>query len=246
MGLWSAVCSVASSVVSSVGSAISSAVSSIGGALSSFAATVGPVLGSVLDAFKPVAEALGRFANAFLQGLGILKPDEQIDDIGERALQAAQHGITLEAFDDFDDYMAALRRFEPDPEIAARRSPAEKLVAGLGVGTVGVEDKFEAGRGSLNGLWLLPMTHPAYFTPERMQELVAGGRLGGDIFAYLDKRLSGGEARSLEKNLEVDAGGRPLAPPELDQLYGALDAARAQWAELARQIDARTAPPQGN
>jgi hypothetical protein len=233
--VWNAIIS----TIGSIGSAVASAVSTIGSAISSFASSIGPVLGSVIDALKPVAEALGRFVNAFLQGLGILQPNEKVEDIGERALQAAGKGITIDKFDNFDDYMDALRKFEVDPDIAAKRSPAEKLVAGIGVGTIGVEDKFHAERGSLNGMWLLPLTNPEYFTSERMQSLVSTGRLGGDIYAYLEKRLSGGEARGIEKSLEVGADGKPMNEAEQDKLYGALDAARDRWADLAKQVEAK-------
>ena len=224
---------------------ISNAVSSIGSALSSFASSIAPALGSIIDALKPVAEAIGKFANAFLQGLGVLKPDEKVDDMGERALQAAEKGETIDKFDRFDDYMDFLRNFELDPEIAGKRNPAERLVAGLGVGTIGVEDKFNAERGSLNGMWLLPLTNPEYFTPERMQSLVATGRLGGDIYGYLEKSLSGGESRSVEKSLEVGVDGKPLSEAEQDKLYGALDAAREQWSDLSKQVEAKGNLPQG-
>ncbi len=233
--IWGVICS----FVSSVGSAISSAVSSIGGALSSFASTIAPVLGNIIDAIKPIAEAIVRFANNFLQALGILKQDEQVEDLGERALQAAQADITLDKFEDFDEYMDALRNFELDPEVAAKRSTAEKLVAGLGIGTIGVEDKFNAERGSLNGLWLLAMANPDYFTPERMTSLVSTGRLGGDIYAYLEQRLSGGESSRFAKTL-----GAGMNETDLGTLYGALDSAREHWAEIAKQVEAQNNPSQ--
>lgn len=240
MGFFSTLCSIGSSIVSG----ISSAISSVGNALSSFASTIAPVLGSVIDALKPVAEAIGKFANAFLQGLGILKPGEKIEDLGERALQAVQKGITIEQFDNFEGYMDALRKFELDPEVATKRNPAEKLVAGMGIGTIGVEEKFNVERGSLNGMWLLPMTNPDYFTPDRMQSLVSTGRLGGDIFAYLENRLSGWEARSLEKSLEIGADGKPMNESELGKLYGALDNARENWADISRQMQEKNNPEQ--
>jgi hypothetical protein len=232
-----AICGAISVGISAVGSAISSAVGSIGGALSSFAATMAPMLGTVLDAIKPIADSIGRFANIFLQGLGIFKPDERVEDMGERALQAAEKGITMEKFDNFERYVDALRQFDLDPEKAATRTEAEKIVAGLGIGTVGVEDKFNAERGSLNGLWLLPLANPGYFTPERMQGLVAAGRLGGDIYAYLEKRLSGTESRQFEKKLEADEKGQPMKEAELGTLYDALDSARSEWATLAKKLD---------
>lgn len=218
-------------------SAISSAVSSIGSALTSFASGVGTVIGNVITALKPVAEALGKFANAFLQGMGVLRPDEKTDDIGERALQAAEKGITIDQFDDFDGYMDALRNFDLDPDKAEKRSTAEKLVAGLGVGTVGLERKFNAAPGSLDSLWLLPMANPSYFTPERMQSIVSMGRFGGDIWAYLEKRLSAGDSGRLEESLATANG--KVAPDAGDQekLYEALDQARDRWESLGQQIE---------
>lgn len=216
------------SIASSIGSAISGAVSGIGSALSSFSTGVGGVLGTLMESLKPLANTISKFANTFLQALGILKSNESVEELGERALQAADQGITLGKFDDFDEYMAKLRDFELDSEVSEKRSPTEKLVAGLGIGTVGVEDKFNTERGSLNGLWLLHLANPAYFTPERMQSLVETGRFSGDIFAYLEGRLSGGEARDFEKSLEAD-----LPQAKLNELYENLDSAKEEWAKLA-------------
>lgn len=222
--------------LASVGAAISSAVATIGTAVSSFAATIAPTLGSILTTLKTYAEPLAKFANTFLQMLDILKPGEKIEDFGDRALQAADKGITLDKFDKFDEYMNALRKFELDPEQSAKNSSAAKLVAGLGISTIGIEDKFNAQRGSFNGLWLLPLANPGYFTPEKMQGWLAAGKLGGDILAYLDKRLSDGESRSFEKSLETDGVGKRMNESDLDKLYGAFDSAREQWAEIAQKI----------
>lgn len=233
------------SVASSIGSAFSSAVSSIGRVLSSFAEVIAPVIGSIIEALQPVAEAIGTFANAFLQALGIIKPDERVEDLGDRALQAAEKGITMDQFENFDDYMAALRNFDLDPEKTAKRSHAEKLTAGLGVGTCGVEHKFNAEPGSLKDLWLLPMSNPVYFTPERMTSLLTTGRLGGDIFSYLEQKLSGGDARAIEKKLEVGLDGQPMGEADLGKLYEALDSAHAKWTDMVKQVEARHKPEQG-
>lgn len=163
------------SFFSSVGSAIGSVCSSIGSALSSFATGVGTVIGGIISALAPVAAALGKFANAFLQGLGLLKPEEDVEDMGDRALQAAEQGITIDKFENFDEYMAALRDFKLDPEQSAKRSSAEKMVAGLGVGTVAAEEKFNLDRGALNGMWLLPMANPGYFARSACKRWLAVG-----------------------------------------------------------------------
>lgn len=233
MGFWSSI----GSTISSVGSAIGSLCSSIGSAVSSFVTGVGTVLGDVLSALEPVAAAMGKFANAFLQGVGILKPDENTEELGDRALQAKDNGITMDKFDNFEDYMGALRDFKLDPELSTKRGTAEKLVAGMAVGTVGVEDKFNAERGSLNGLWLLPMANPDYFTPDRMQTMISTGRLRGDVFAYLEKRLSGGETRSFEKKFEINPAGTSMSNQDLDTLYNALEKARNNFSDMTKLVE---------
>lgn len=237
MGLFSAIGSAFSSACSAIGGAISNACGSIGSALSSFATSVGTVLGGLVSALAPVAEAIGKFANTLLQGLGILKPNENIEDLGDRALQAKEQGITMDQFDNFDDYMAALRDFKLVSEVSAKTSKAEKLVAGIGVGTVGVEDKFNAERGSLNGMWLLPIANPSYFTPDRIQTMVSTGRFGGDVLAYLEKRLSGSESRNIEKSFEINVDGSGMDKTELNKLYDELDNARDHWADLIKQFE---------
>ncbi|MGV8804229.1 MAG: hypothetical protein ACWA6Y_04630 [Polaromonas sp.] len=243
--IWGAICSIASSCVSAVGSAIASSVSTIGQALSSFSTVVAPIIATVIDTLKPITQAIGQFANAFLQALGILKPDETVQDLGERALQAVEKGITMEKFDNFEGYMDALRKFELGPEVSAKRNPTEKIVAGLGAGTIGVENKFNAERGSLNAMWLLPMANPSYFTPERMQDLVSTGRLSGDILGYLEKKLDGADASSLRKGLEITPDGKPMNDTELGKVHEALGTAQDVWADLAKQMEEKNNPLHG-
>lgn len=233
MGFWSSI----GSAISSVGSAIGSACSAIGSAVSSFASSIAPVIGSIASALAPVATGLAKFATDFLQKLGILKPEENTEDMGDRALQAADRGITIDKFENFDDYMTKLREEPLDPEKSKKYSDTEKLVAGLGVGTVGVEEKFNMERGSLNGMWLLPMANGQYFNPERMQTLVSTGRLGGDVFAYLEKRLSAGDTRSLEKRLEINADGTSMNNAEMNTLYDALDSARESFSDMTQKAE---------
>ena len=234
------------SSISSVASTIGSVVGSIGSSLSSFATSVAPVIGRVIEAVKPVAGFISQFANIFLQAMNILKPEEKVEDLGERALQAADEGITSDGFENFSDYLDALRNFDLDEEASAQRNPVVKLVAGLGVGSAGLEQRFNAQQGSLGSIWVLPITNPAYFTPERMQHLVEAGRLGGNILAYLENRLSGGDARAFEKKLEFTADGKAMDDGELGSLYGALDSAQGKCAELAKQLDQRDASRQGD
>lgn len=205
---------------------ICTAVASIGPALSSFAASVAPTLANALSNIAPLAKALGTFAQAFLQLVEVLKPGESVEEIGEWALQAAEQGITLDRSEDFEAYMEKLRSFELDPEKAANRSLAEKLVAGIGVCSVGLERIFptivNSAPGVMQGLWVLPLVNPGYFTPERMQSLLTTGKVTGDVLKYLEKSLSAGDNNRFEEGMGVP--------------YEELDRATERWEAIKQQI----------
>lgn len=228
MGFWSSV----GSVVSSVGSAISSGISSIGSALSSFSNTIAPVIGSIISAIPAIGKTVANVAQGVLGAFGVLKPDEKIEEVGERALQAAEAGITYEEFDDFDEYLDELRNFDLDPEKSNKRTPAEKIVAGLGVGSAGLEDKLDLNTGDLSSMWLLPMTNSSYFNADKLTSLLTAGQISPDTFNYLDSNLSASQARDLEKKMEtgLDAGG-------MEELYEALEASKSSYEALAEEVN---------
>ena len=233
MGFFSSI----GSAISNIGSAIGNAVSSIGSALSSFSTGIAPVIGGVLEKLAPAAKAVCIIANALLQSFGILKPNEKIDEMGDRALQAAENGLTIDDFEDFDSYMEALRNFEPDPVKSENYSLAEKIVSGLGVGTVGMEEKFDSEPGSLDSVWLLPLANPEYFNTDKLQNILSSGCFNGDAFAYLEKRLTGGESRSFEKAMEVGADGKVMNADERSELYQALENAQDNWSTMMDKLD---------
>lgn len=230
MGFWS-------SVGSFVCSAISSAVSAIGRGLSSFASTISAGLGAIFESGLNVVERIVEIAGKIFQAFKILKEDEPIEEVGERALQAAEQGITIDRFPDFESYMAALRNFEIDPEKAAKRSLAEKQLAGIGVGTAGLEKQLNYSEGALANLWLLTAANPDFFNAERLQSLVTTGRFTADIALYLEKRLSGAAAERLEAGFVKTFGEREGLAPET--VYRALDSAVSQWHTLKLEAEKR-------
>lgn len=220
-------------------SAITTAVAAIGPAVSSFIATIGPTLSTIALQIKPYAQAIAKFANNFLQALEILKPGELITDLGERALQGLGQGVKLSDYDSVFDYLVALRKVKIDPVTSETRTFAEKLVSGLALGTVALENKFNAPEGQFNGIWLLPLANSSYFTPERMQSLVTSGTLGSNISEYLNKTLTGGESRTFEKSLEKNELGEPITTEQRSELYEALESAQEKWAEISKQVEER-------
>ncbi len=228
--------SVLSTIVGTIGAGISAAVGAIGSALSTFATGVGSLVGAIATALPQLGEALGKFGSALLQGLGILKPNEKVEDFGERALQMSEEGITMDKFENFDAYIDRMRNFDLDPEKAEKRSQAEKLAAGLGVGTVAMEKQFNATPGSLNAVWLLPLANPDYFTPERVQNLVSTGRVVGDIWAYLDKRLDASDNRRFEDGIVSGLSQGTTRETSKSEAYQALDTAREHWNSILQDL----------
>lgn len=238
MGWFSSACSFVSSCVSSVGSAISSAVNNIGSAVSSFATKVVPAIGSVLTKIPTVLTTVQPWVNAISLALNIFRSNEKVEDIGDRALQAAEKDIKPERFPDFEQYMEALRKFDINPSISKKTDLVTKVVAGMAVATLGMEEKFKLSRGSLDSVWLLPIANSDYFTPERVKSLLEQGKLIGDVGAYLEKRMGGEEASDFLENYEITPEGKPMNDTELGQLYNAMDKARAEWAALDQKIKA--------
>lgn len=211
----------------SAATTIANAVASAGPAIASYAATIAPMLAKVAQTAGPIINNIVKVAEVVLPIFNIFKKDEKIEDMGERALQAAEAGITYKEFDDFDEYVGQLREFKLDPEIAKNRNPIVQTITGLGIGTIGLEEKLDLNRGNLNGIWLLVTGDSKYFTPNRLESLLTNGQLVGNIFGYLNNQLTASDARDFEKKLETG-----MNKSEVNELHQALDNTKANLAEL--------------
>ena len=219
------------SLLSAAATSIATAVSSIGPAVAAFATNIVPTLARALEVVKPMLPMLTEFANALLRGMDILKAGETIEDLGARALQAGMQGMPLNKFDDVGQYLQALRDMPLDPRMK-ERSPVELVLAGLSIATVGLEEKYQTRPGSFDGIWLLPLLKPDYFTPERMQSLLETRTFGREVLDYFDGSLSGGQARNFEKSLETPG----MSEAQLDKLYDTLKSASDAWDDLKHKI----------
>lgn len=130
MGFWGSV----GSFISDVGSAISSAVSSIGGALASsagnFLKVASPYLGEVMQVIQVVSQLLG-----------ILKPQDDIEEIGAKAMEADKKP---EEFDSNAEYIDYLRNdIELDREKFENATDVEKMArkaVGASIVIKGIEE----------------------------------------------------------------------------------------------------------
>ena len=131
MGFWSGVCSFVSSACSFVGSAVSKIGSALVSAASSFIEKLGPVIGAVCNILKSIGVSLG-----------IIKPEDEIDELGAKACETDKKP---EDFESIQEYINHLKNdVKLDKEKFEKRTEAEKLAhQGIGATLVkkGVEEK---------------------------------------------------------------------------------------------------------
>jgi hypothetical protein len=212
MGFWSSLGSICSSVASSISGAFSSALSAIS-----------PVLSMGLEAIKAVAQV----AHTVLTALGIIQPEEKIDDLGDRVNQAAEAGIKPENYEKFDDYVQAIRSFDLDPEKSKKTTETEKLASGLSFASLALEDKYKGSdAGNLANIWNLVAKNPEYFSAEKIGSLLSATQDIKSIADYFDNKLNTKDALVAEQKL-FDAE-KSLSPEKTDNaIYANLDAAKA-------------------
>ena len=198
MSWLSSIGSAISSGFSAVCSGIGSACSAIGRGVSSFCSTVLPAIGNLaVDAIRGIGNTVGDIARA----LGIFKPDEKPEDVGDRALHAADDGIQPESFDKFDEYMDAIRNFDIDPVKSQKFTPEQKSVAGMAIAVRGMEGKYKLPVGALNELPILVSRDPEYFSADRMTSILATTRDIPTIIEYFDNKLGRTDKTTVESVL---------------------------------------------
>lgn len=190
MGWFDSLCS----GISSAFSAVCSTVSSIGSALSSFAVSVGSVIMSAISTVSNVIQIVGI-------ALGIIKPNENIEDLGDKALQAAAAGIHPENFSKYDEYLAEIRAFNINPEKFKSYTTEEKMLAGIGVTCKGIEEKFNLREGSVGQLAAMTALNPIYFNAMRLEKWIATGLDIGKVVDYFDNKLGASDSFKVESEI---------------------------------------------
>lgn len=189
-------------------SALSAAVSALGPAFSHFVGNVLPRLLPYLEKGLDILQNVARVAELLSQGLGVLKPGETLREIGGKALQASGDGITADRYDTHAQYREALRAYTLDPQM--RSAPVLELMAGLAVVSAGLEEKFDVPEGSVGEIWPLVAADGAYFTQDKLLQLL---NTGHELYAFIDYfngRIGGAESLRAENALtELDRQWHP-------------------------------------
>ena len=90
-----------------------------------------------------VAKLVGNILTEIVKALGIINPDENATDLGDKALQAEAQGIVPEKYDNYQEYLKAVQNFEIDPEKSTGFSDIEKLSKRVELIALGANEKFK-------------------------------------------------------------------------------------------------------
>ena len=90
-----------------------------------------------------VTKLVGKILTELVKALGIINPDENATDLGDKAIQAEAQGIVPEKYDNYQEYLNAVQNFELDPEKSKEIPEKDKLSKGVELIALGVYDKFK-------------------------------------------------------------------------------------------------------
>jgi hypothetical protein len=181
----------------SAASATLSVVSAALPAVARFCVAMGPRIAAVISS-PQTWQIVGNILSVVAQVLHIFRPGETVEEIGDRAMQAAEKdGITSDDFDEWDDYMDAIRNFDLDPAKSASYSTLDKTISGLATAFDGMERKFDLPDGMLSGMALLVAKSPDYFTAERLLGIVAVTKDIASIVDYFSGKLDADDSAAI-------------------------------------------------
>lgn len=144
-------------------------------------------LGLAVEGLK----ALGNILTVIGKALGLIKPETQVDELGDKALQAEEKGITPDQFETYEKYVKAIEGFQLDPEKSRETTLEEKVEKGIEL-TVGViREKFpELSVETVAKLGALIERYPTVFTEDSMRvftkDMISDPSCAEKVIGYLD------------------------------------------------------------
>lgn len=190
MGFWSGVCSVISSVCSAVSSVFS-------GPLSVLAKVYVPEIEIILRVINVVVNVVETVCKT----LGIWQDGDKPEELGDKAIQGAEVGITRDKYDTYDEYLNKIREVQLDPEVSAKVPSEAKLAAATTIGVMGIESHYNKEAGSLANLISIIGKTDGFFDSTRIVSYLAAGIDIKALRGYLDGSASAGSNLTLLKSV---------------------------------------------
>lgn len=136
------------------------------------------VVGLAVQGLKVIGNAIASIAKA----LGIIKPDRDIEEIGDRALQAEEKGILPDKYASYEEWVKDIEKDDwgYDPEKNKDMDPQKKILKGVEVATGVAVERFP--EMPIQQFLSVAGKNPDFFTVERMNEI--GKLAGSDTDAF--------------------------------------------------------------
>lgn len=125
------------------------------------------VVGLAIQGLKVIGNAIASIAKA----LGIIKPERDIEEIGDRAFQAEEKGITPDKYSSYEAWVKDIEREDwgYDPEKNKDMDLEKKVLKGVEVSIAITIERFP--ELPIPEFFSLAGKNPEFFTIERMDEI---------------------------------------------------------------------------
>lgn len=145
------------------------------------------VVGLAVEGLKVIGNAIASIAKE----LGIIKPDRDIEEFGDRALQAEEKGITPDKYSSFEEWVKDIEKDDwgYDPERNKDMPPEKKILKGVEVASAVVLEKFP--NLPIQDFLNVAGKNSDFFTVERMDEIGKLANSDSDAFENVVNYVTG-------------------------------------------------------
>lgn len=173
------------------------------GAITTAAVTVSKalaVVGLAVQGLKVIGNAIASIAKA----LGIIKPERDVEEIGDRALQAEEKGMTPDKYSSYEEWVKDIEKDDwgYNPEKNKDMDSEKKIMKGVEVSTAVTMERFP--QLPIREFFSLAGKNPEFFTVERMDELGKLASTDADGFGKVVGYVTGASKDHETVNTAID------------------------------------------
>ena len=175
-----------------------------------------PLSAAVALAVKAlICEAVSKLVQAIGKALGLIKEDEKPEDLGDKALQAEEQGITPDKFKSYEEYANRIQNFELDPEKSKSYSTEDKMKKAMEVYSKLIAEKYPETAVDLDKLATLEQKNPGYLTDARIDQISKMLKDDLKLIGDIERYLSGSEtdtvdiSKTIDKMVNIEKGANP-------------------------------------
>ena len=145
------------------------------------------VVGLAIQGLKVIGNAIASIAKA----LGIIKPERSVEEIGDRAMQAEEKGMTPDKYASYEAWVKEIEKDDwgYDPEKNKDMDSEKKIMKGVEVASAVTVERFPGL--PIQDFFSLAGKTPEFFTVERMDEIGKLANADADAFGKIVGYVTG-------------------------------------------------------